>query len=158
MADGVNAAVVLSVVAIMVVNTGITQVGQHVLSDEGWVEPMTQNLTPAETHRRSFGPYALRARIHPGKFLESVGFALAFCWNVLSAIPLTPHYRRQTISTITDMTWGRGSLIVGGGTAPVMLIMGAAIGASIGIRAYTALELVSLGPVSKGHLGLRQHP
>lgn len=39
-------------------------------------------------------------------------------------------------------------LIVGGGTAPVMLIMGAAIGASIGIEAYTAPELVSLGPVS----------
>ena len=109
-----------------------------------------QNLTPAPYTPKLLRPVrAIRDRINPGRFLESIGFALAFCWNVFAAIPVTlKHYRRQTMSTITDMTWGRGSLIVGGGTAPVMLIMGAAIGASIGIEAYTALELVSLGPVS----------
>lgn len=50
--------------------------------------------------------------------------------------------------TITSMTWGRGSVIVGGGTAAVMVVMGAAVGASIGIEAYSALNTVALGQVS----------
>lgn len=82
-------------------------------------------------------------------YIESVGFVVVFCWQVLASIPHTlRNYRAHTLATITDMTWGRGSLIVGGGTAAVMLVMGAAIGASIGIEAYSALELVSLGPLS----------
>ena len=56
--------------------------------------------------------------------VDNVGFALSFCWQVLSAIPLTlKHYRSQTVMLITDMTWGRGSVIVGGGTAAVMAVL-----------------------------------
>lgn len=81
--------------------------------------------------------------------LEEIGFVAVFCWQVVSAIPLTlRHYRSQTMVVITDMTWGRGSVIVGGGTAAVMVVMGGAVGASIGIEAYSALNLVSLGQIS----------
>ncbi|WP_019927248.1 ABC transporter permease [Nocardia sp. BMG111209] len=81
--------------------------------------------------------------------IESIGFVLGFVWQVVTSVPYTlVHYRRQTVSIISDMTWGRGSVIVGGGVVPLMLLMGAAMGASIGIEAYSALNLLSLGQLS----------
>lgn len=81
--------------------------------------------------------------------VDGAGFALAFCWQVLSSIPLTlRHYRPQVMLTITNMTWGRGSIIVGGGTAAVMVVMGAAVGAAVGIESFVALDQVALGQTS----------
>ncbi|WP_040690173.1 ABC transporter permease [Nocardia vinacea] len=91
----------------------------------------------------------IRKRIRPMSPFESIGFVLGFGWQVLSSLPYTlVHYRRQTLAVITDMTWGRGSVIIGGGVVPLMLLMGAAMGASIGIEAYSALNLLSLGQLS----------
>ncbi|MEV6071397.1 ABC transporter permease [Nocardia sp. NPDC052001] len=91
----------------------------------------------------------LRHRVRPWAPFDGLGFILAFVWQVLSSIPLTlKHYRAQTMVTITDMTWGRGSVIVGGGTAAVMLVMGGAVGAMIGIEAYSSLNLVGLGQLA----------
>ncbi|MEV0341827.1 ABC transporter permease [Nocardia sp. NPDC050713] len=92
----------------------------------------------------------LRARAKRSmSIVDTVGFVLSFSLQVLSSIPLTlKHYRAQTVLMITDMTWGRGSVIVGGGTAAVMVVMGAAVGASIGIEAWSALNLVALGQLS----------
>ncbi|MBJ8342012.1 ABC transporter permease [Antrihabitans sp. YC3-6] len=81
--------------------------------------------------------------------IESTGYAMSFVWHALAAIPLTlRRYRAQTMRTITDMTWGRGSVIVGGGTVPVLVILGVAIGAGVGIQGYTTLNLVGLGPLT----------
>ncbi|WP_024800142.1 ABC transporter permease [Nocardia sp. BMG51109] len=91
----------------------------------------------------------LRRRVRPWAPIESVGFVLGFAWQAVSAVPYTlVRYRRQTVMVITDMTWGRGSVIVGGGVVPLMLLMGAAMGASIGIEAYSALNLLALGQLS----------
>lgn len=91
----------------------------------------------------------MRHRIHPLRPIDSLGFVIGFCWQVVSTVPYTlVHYRRQTLAVITDMTWGRGSIIVGGGVVPLMLLMGAAMGASIGIEAFSALNLLSLGQLS----------
>ncbi|WP_067824628.1 ABC transporter permease [Nocardia inohanensis] len=91
----------------------------------------------------------LRRHVQLWKPFDALGFVLGFVWQVLSSIPLTlRHYRSQVMLTLTDMTWGRGSVIVGGGTAAVMVVMGAAIGASIGIEAYSTLNMVALGQIS----------
>ncbi|WP_280277038.1 MlaE family ABC transporter permease [Nocardia wallacei] len=91
----------------------------------------------------------LRGRIHPLGPIESIGFAIGFGWQVFASLPYTlRRYRRETITVITDMTWGRGSVIIGGGVVPLMLLLGAAMGASIGIEAYSALNLLSLGQLS----------
>lgn len=91
----------------------------------------------------------LRRKLGPIRPIESIGFTIGFCWQVLSTIPYTVvHYRRQTLVAITDMTWGRGSVIIGGGVVPLMLLMGAAMGASIGIEAYNALDALALGQLS----------
>lgn len=91
----------------------------------------------------------LGRRAHPLRPFESIGFALGFGWQVVSSLPYTlMHYRRETVVVITDMTWGRGSVIIGGGVVPLMLLLGAAMGASIGIEAFSALNLLSLGQLS----------
>ncbi|WP_280238716.1 ABC transporter permease [Nocardia abscessus] len=88
-------------------------------------------------------------RVRPLGPIESIGFVIGFAWQVLSSVPYTMvHYRRQTITVITDMTWGRGSVIIGGGVVPLMLMLGAAMGGSIGIEAFSTLDLLSLGQLS----------
>ncbi|MFF2555974.1 ABC transporter permease [Nocardia sp. NPDC058058] len=81
--------------------------------------------------------------------LENTGFMLGFIALALAGIPVTlRRYRAQTLRAITDMTWGRGSLIVGGGTVPMLTVLGAAIGAGVGIQSFAALNLLGLGSVS----------
>ncbi|MFD6268836.1 ABC transporter permease [Nocardia asteroides] len=98
-----------------------------------------------------YRPFGLRwtRRVRPLAPVESTGFALGFAWQVLASVPFTlRRYRRQTLIALTDMTWGRGSVVVGGGVVPLMLLMGVAMGASIGIEAYHALDALALGRLS----------
>ncbi|WP_040807910.1 ABC transporter permease [Nocardia concava] len=81
--------------------------------------------------------------------IDSIGFMLSFCWHTLSAIPLTlRHYRMQTLRTISETTWGRGSLIVGGGTVPMLIVLGMVLGAAVGIQSFGTLNMVGLGPLT----------
>ncbi|WP_405134828.1 ABC transporter permease [Nocardia sp. NBC_01388] len=94
----------------------------------------------------------IRATRNPGRMLsplENAGFMLGFIIEALAGIPLTlRRYRGQTLRAITDITWGRGSLLVGGGTVPMLLVLGVAIGGGVGIQAFAALDLIGLGSVS----------
>ncbi|NNH72747.1 ABC transporter permease [Nocardia uniformis] len=86
---------------------------------------------------------------HPLAPFENAGFMLGFVWLALSSIPLTlRRYRAETLRAITDMTWGRGSLIVGGGTVPMLIVLGIAMGAGTGIQAFAALDLIGLGSLT----------
>ncbi|GAB4586223.1 MlaE family ABC transporter permease [Nocardia sp. IFM 10818] len=81
--------------------------------------------------------------------LEGIGFALGFVGQALAAIPLAlRHYRAEMLRNISDMTWGRGSLIVGGGTVPMLVVLGLAIGAGVGIQTFAALDMIGLGSVT----------
>ncbi|MFC8047496.1 ABC transporter permease [Nocardia sp. NPDC057353] len=107
------------------------------MTASSYAPPGLRGLRRYARHARPLGP------------IETLGFALGFAWQVLASVPYTlVHYRRQTLAVITDMTWGRGSVIIGGGVVPLMLLLGAAMGASIGIEAYSALNLLSLGQLS----------
>lgn len=93
--------------------------------------------------------YRIGRRIRVLQPIDSLGFVLGFVWQALSSIPLTLYrYRAQTMRAITDMTWGRGSIIVGGGTAPMLMVLGFAMGAGVGIQGYASLNLVGLGPLA----------
>ncbi|MBF6278380.1 ABC transporter permease [Nocardia sp. 852002-20019_SCH5090214] len=86
------------------------------------------------------------ARILP---IEAVGFVIGFAWQALSAIPFTlKRYRAETMRTITDITWGQGSIIVGGGTVPMLVVLGLVIGGSVGVESFSTLDLISMGPVT----------
>ncbi|MEV0294648.1 ABC transporter permease [Nocardia sp. NPDC050710] len=81
--------------------------------------------------------------------VDSAGFVAVFVWQVLSAIPSTlQRYRGETMRAITDMTWGRGSVVVGGGTVPMMIVLGLAMGASVGVESFATLDMLGMGPVT----------
>lgn len=85
----------------------------------------------------------------PLSVLDRLGHQITFLAQVLGAIPRTVvHYRRQTGALLVDMIWGNGSLIVGGGTIGVLVFMGAAVGGSVGIEGYSALDMVGMGPLT----------
>ncbi|ODR09518.1 ABC transporter permease [Mycolicibacillus koreensis] len=84
-----------------------------------------------------------------GTFLERLGHQLSFFTQVLGSIPRTVvRYRRQTGLQLVDMVWGNGALIVGGGTIGVLVFLGAAVGGSVGIEGYSALDMVGMGPLT----------
>ncbi|BCK57347.1 MlaE family ABC transporter permease [Nocardia wallacei] len=100
----------------------------------------------------SYAPKGLR-RLRGHRFglswIESLGFALAFTWQVLSAIPLTlRRYGAETMRAISNMTWGAGSVIVGGGTVPMMIVLGLVMGASVAIESFATLDILGMGPVT----------
>ncbi|MBP0656349.1 ABC transporter permease, partial [Mycobacterium tuberculosis] len=49
---------------------------------------------------------------------------------------------------ITNMTWGRGSIVVGGGTVPMMVVLGLVMGASVGVESFATLDMLGMGPVT----------
>ncbi|PQM49205.1 putative phospholipid ABC transporter permease protein MlaE [Mycobacterium talmoniae] len=98
-------------------------------------------------------PAALRVSVAvtdvPMSLLDRLGHQITFLAQVLGAIPRTlMNYRRQTGALLVDMIWGNGSLIVGGGTIGVLVFLGAAVGGSVGIEGYSALNMVGMGPLT----------
>lgn len=84
-----------------------------------------------------------------GLLFEGLGHQITFVAQVLGAVPRTlTRYRRQTGALLVDMIWGNGSLIVGGGTIGVLVFMGVAVGSSVGIEGYSALDMVGMGPLT----------
>ncbi|CAJ1586838.1 ABC transporter permease [[Mycobacterium] wendilense] len=78
-----------------------------------------------------------------------LGHIVYFFGRTLVSMPTTVRrYRREFMRTLADITWGNGSVIVGGGTLGVALVLGATAGALIGVEAYNALDLLGLGPAT----------
>ena len=82
-----------------------------------------------------------------GVFLMRMGHQLTFFVRALAGIPVMfRHYRKEFLRTLSDITWGNGSLVVGGGTAGVVIVLGAAGGAIVGLEGYNALHLLGMEP------------
>ncbi|WP_067856771.1 ABC transporter permease [Nocardia shimofusensis] len=78
-----------------------------------------------------------------------LGHMFSFFSRAVTAIPVTlRHYGRETLRILSDVTWGNGSLIVGGGTAGVMIILGATAGGIVGIEGFNALKLLGMEPAT----------
>lgn len=78
-----------------------------------------------------------------------LGHMVTFLARALAAIPWTfRHYRKEFLRILADVTWGNGSIVVGGGTAGVIIVLGAAAGAIVGIEGYNALHLLGLEPAT----------
>ncbi|CAM2747640.1 ABC transporter permease [Skermania piniformis] len=82
-----------------------------------------------------------------GQAIMRIGHMITFLARALAAIPLTVrHYRRAFLTVLSDITWGNGSIVVGGGTAGVIIVLGAAGGAIIALEGYNALHLLGMEP------------
>ncbi|MGB8403242.1 MAG: ABC transporter permease [Mycobacterium sp.] len=79
----------------------------------------------------------------------SLGHMLTFFTRAVAAVPITvTRYRKAFLGILSDVTWGNGSIVVGGGTAWVIILLGASAGAIVGIEGYSALHLLGLEPAA----------
>jgi len=71
---------------------------------------------------------------------------LYFFGRIVLAIPLTlGRYRREFFRNLSDIAWGNGSIVVGGGTIGVAVVLGITAGALLAVEGYNALNLLGLG-------------
>lgn len=81
--------------------------------------------------------------------LANLGQFVTFVALTIRYIPWTlVRYPRQTVKTVTDLAWGRGAVIVGGGTALVMVALGITAGATVAIIAHSTLGLLGMGSLT----------
>ncbi|MCV7075126.1 MlaE family ABC transporter permease [Mycobacterium szulgai] len=97
--------------------------------------PITDRLT--QVYRRATRP------------ILRVGHMLVFFFRALAGVPIAMrHYRGEFLRLLSNITWGNGSIVVGGGTAGVAVVLGMTVGALVGIEGYNFLELLGLGPAT----------
>lgn len=83
------------------------------------------------------------------KPISRLGHMLVFFVRALTAIPLTlRQYNGEFLRLLSNITWGNGSIVVGGGTAGVAVVLGMTVGALVGIEGYNFLDLLGLGPAT----------
>ncbi|CAJ1500523.1 MlaE family ABC transporter permease [[Mycobacterium] burgundiense] len=74
---------------------------------------------------------------------REVGQWVVFIGETFWYLPLTVRkYTRETLRATISLSWGRGSLIVDGGTISVLLILGVAVGASVAVEALAVLNII----------------
>lgn len=89
---------------------------------------------------------AYRMVARPGIFL---GHMLTFFVRALAAVPTVGRqYRKEFARLLSDIAWGNGSIVVGGGTAGVAVALGFTAGALVAIEGYNFLDLLGLGPAT----------
>lgn len=67
--------------------------------------------------------------------LARFGHMVTFFVHAFLAIPIAlRRYRREFLRLLSDITWGNGSIVVGGGTAGVVLVLGVTAGALVAIE------------------------
>jgi phospholipid/cholesterol/gamma-HCH transport system permease protein len=78
-----------------------------------------------------------------------LGHMLVFFVRALMSVPIAlKHYRSEFVRLLSDIAWGNGSLVVGGGTAGVAIVLGMTVGALVGLEGYNFLNLLGLGPAT----------
>ncbi|MCK0440929.1 ABC transporter permease [Gordonia alkaliphila] len=85
----------------------------------------------------------------PRDGLVSMGHLITFLVKSIGLAPITfRHYQKEVWRLLSDVAWGNGAIVVGGGTVGVMVILGIMGGATVGIEGYTALNLLGMEPIT----------
>jgi phospholipid/cholesterol/gamma-HCH transport system permease protein len=78
-----------------------------------------------------------------------LGHLLVFFFRALAGVPIAlRQYTVEFLRLLSNITWGNGSIVVGGGTAGVAVVLGMTVGALVGIEGYNFLQLLGLGPAT----------
>ncbi|SLF40516.1 ABC transporter transmembrane protein [Mycobacteroides abscessus subsp. bolletii] len=78
-----------------------------------------------------------------------LGHMLTFFIRAITSVPIVlRHYRKEFMRLLLDISWGNGSIVVGGGTAGVALVLGMTAGALVAIEGYNFLNLLGIGPAT----------
>ena len=79
-------------------------------------------------------PRLEKAADNAGRPFEHIGRQVTFVLDTIAGLPHTVRaYRNQTLAAFAETTWGNGSILVGGGIASVLAILGVSVGGMIGI-------------------------
>ncbi|MGW5375682.1 ABC transporter permease [Nocardia sp. NPDC003999] len=90
---------------------------------------------------------ALRGCTQLATAVMRLGHMMTFFLRATFSVPvMLRHYRTEFVRILSDVTWGNGSIVVGGGTAGVIIVLGAAGGAIVGLEGYNALHLLGMEP------------
>lgn len=73
-------------------------------------------------------PLGVRPVVNTGQSvrvqMDRIGHMVAFFFRTLAGIPIVlKRYPREFLRLSSDITWGNGSIVVGGGTAGVVLVV-----------------------------------
>ncbi|WP_158886725.1 MlaE family ABC transporter permease [Amycolatopsis anabasis] len=81
--------------------------------------------------------------------LAGMGHQATFFVRAIAAIPLTlRHYRAEVFRLLSDISWGSGAIVVGGGTVGVMALLSLFTGATVGVEGFNALDILGLAPLT----------
>lgn len=110
---------------------------------------MTFRLSDTTLAHSRVGRLVRHALSAGSRTLDELGRQTTFLFQTIGAIPYTlRHYRREMMNVLSDITFGSGRIVVGGGTVSVLILLGVAVGGSIGIEGYSALNMVGMGPLT----------
>ncbi|WP_067695404.1 MlaE family ABC transporter permease [Nocardia jejuensis] len=85
----------------------------------------------------------------PRDFVARIGHQVFFFLRSIGSMPMAfKQYPKEVWRLLSDVTWGNGNLIVGGGTIGVVLILSAFGGMTVAIQGYTSLNLLGLSPLT----------
>lgn len=83
------------------------------------------------------------------KPVTRLGHMVAFFFRAIAGVPIVlRHYWKEFLRHLSDIAWGNGSLVVGGGTVGVMIVLGVIAGGLVAIEGYNFLDLLGLGPAT----------
>ncbi|GAB1813142.1 ABC transporter permease [Mycobacterium sp. MUNTM1] len=78
-----------------------------------------------------------------------LGHMLVFFVRAVLAVPsVLRQYRSEFLRLLSNIAWGNGSIVVGGGTAGVAVVLGFTAGALVAVEGYNFLNLLGLGPAT----------
>lgn len=78
-----------------------------------------------------------------------LGHMLVFFVRAVLAVPsVLRQYRAEFLRLLSNIAWGNGSIVVGGGTAGVAVVLGFTAGALVAVEGYNFLNLLGLGPAT----------
>ncbi|MQY26391.1 ABC transporter permease [Nocardia aurantia] len=82
----------------------------------------------------------------PVNLLAAAGHQVFFLVRTFLSVPVAMrNYSREVLRLISDVTWGNGTLVAGGGTIGVVLVICGFGGMTIGIEAFNNLNLLGVG-------------
>ncbi|MFD4458405.1 MlaE family ABC transporter permease [Nocardia sp. NPDC058480] len=85
----------------------------------------------------------------PGGLLARLGHQVFFFLRSVGSIPLAfKQYPKEIWRLLSDVSWGNGNIVVGGGTIGVILIISAFGGMLVAIQGHTSLNLLGLSPLT----------
>lgn len=92
---------------------------------------------------------AIRAAGAASRTVAKAGHVVHFFGRIVVSVPtMVRYYRREMLRLLSDISWGNGSIVVGGGTVNVAAVLGLTAGALVAVEGYNALNLLGLGPAT----------